>query len=254
MRRPLHIAVLSLAAVLSLSSAGSCGDSSGFPSEVEGLPIPNAHEMEAGRIFRGGEPRSQVDDLVKFGITDVLIFKTQNFVEVSKEIGSLKSLGVNDANIHHIPFRWKDLPNFQEPCEQVVEALLTLTSLPADPKRKLFYHCTHGEDRTGLLSGLYRLMDDGWDLQRTFHDEMCENGYEAGNPRKDKGTVGAIRSSLTPLFLKMAWLIETGKLSKDDLNTGVCRADPAENEEFRKTPYAHPEDFACKKSSKFPKN
>ncbi len=248
------VAALTLAAALALRAPAHCGASSGFPSEVEGFPIPNAHEIEEGRVFRGGEPRSQVKDVAKFGITDVLIFKTQNLVEVAREIHALKELGIDGGNIRHIPFRWKDLPNFQEPCEQTVEALRMLTELPADPKRKLFYHCTHGEDRTGLLSGLYRILDDGWDIQRAFHDEMCENGYEAGNPKKHKGSVAAIRESLTPLFLKMAWLAETGKLSKGDLNTGICRVDPAESEEFRKSPYARPKDFACKKSSKFPKN
>ena len=254
MSRTAPIAALTLAAALALRAPAHGGASSGFPSEVDGFPIPNAHEIEEGRIYRGGEPRSQVKDVVKFGITDVLIFKTQNLVEVSREIHALKELGIDEANIRHIPYRWKDLPDFQQPCEQTVEALRILTELPADPKRKLFYHCTHGEDRTGLLSGLYRILDDGWELRKSFHDEMCENGYEAGNPKKGGGSVAAIRQSLTPLFLKMAWLIETGKLSKGDLNAGACRADPAESKEFQQSAYAHPEDFLCKKSSKFPKN
>jgi multiple sugar transport system permease protein len=47
-----------------------------------------------------------------------------------------------------------------------------------------FFHCTVGEDRTGYLAGLYRLLTETTTAKAMFEQEMCERGYSSGNPQK----------------------------------------------------------------------
>lgn len=86
----------------------------------------------------------------------------------------------------------------------------------------MFYHCTVGEDRTGLLSGLWLLLNTKKSIQYVFKNQMCENGYEAGNPQKPAYVVNEIREDLTPLFMMMATKIKRGELSLSNLTTKIC--------------------------------
>jgi protein tyrosine/serine phosphatase len=46
-----------------------------------------------------------------------------------------------------------------------------------DPSNKpLFVHCKHGEDRTGLVIGLYRFQDQNWSAKDAY-DEMENLGF-----------------------------------------------------------------------------
>jgi hypothetical protein len=53
-------------------------------------------------------------------------------------------------------------------------ALLTL----ATPVDVWLVHCTHGQDRTGIVIGVYRVMHDGWTKQRAY-DEMRAHNFHA---------------------------------------------------------------------------
>ena len=181
---------------------------SAFHSSVDGITVPNAHFMnDEGTVLRGMEPRKKVKELVDYGVTDVLIFKNSTKGEVEEEIELIKEVGLTS---HHIPFKWKGFESEQAACEQVVEAINLIKKLEAKGK-VVYFHCTVGEDRTGLLAGVYRLMTQGWSAQKAFKDEMCANGYADGNPKKPGMVTGAIHKELTPLFFALAEKIESGK-------------------------------------------
>ena len=55
-----------------------------------------------------------------------------------------------------------------------------------------------------------------------FKQEMCAKGFAAGNPRKPRHVVEAIRNELRTLFLLMARRIENGDLSWEDLSYEAC--------------------------------
>lgn len=69
----------------------------------------------------------------------------------------------------HVP-----LSGFWAPKKEDVEAILKLID-QADPARPILVHCLHGQDRTGLIVGLWRLRCG---LQKwSSWGEMLANGF-----------------------------------------------------------------------------
>lgn len=204
-----------------------------FPSTVDGLTIPNAHELysESGRVIRGNAPNHRVQELIDLGVTDILMFKTPNDVPgtdsndlaLEREAVRAAAEGAGrEVQMHWIPFPWKDVRDPELACRQIIQGLRLIEEVAADSERSLFFHCTVGEDRTGLLAGLSRMLHQGWSTTRAFQEEMCANGYEAGDPNKPKAVSDVIRRDLTPVFLRMAGLIKAGELTAESLDESVC--------------------------------
>ena len=172
---------------------------------IDGVTIPNAFQVDReGHIFRGKEPKKLVSQLRGIGITDVLIFKNEVKTEVTTEIADLRALGIRP---HHIPFRWKNLESNQKACEQIVDAINLIYTTKAR-NGSIYFHCTAGEDRTGMLAGLYRMLEENLSANQVFQSEMCARGYSDGNPHKPGIVHGAIQKELTPLFIALAHKIE----------------------------------------------
>lgn len=205
-----------------------------FASSVDGVGIFNAHEV-APRVYRSMKPFRDDDftDLQGLGVDAVLIFKRPTAShEVDDEVAALAPLGVPAAQVVNVAFPWKDFTNFADPCRMTVRSLRQLRDWNASGKTALF-HCTVGEDRTGYLAGLYRLLGEQTTARAVFDQELCEHGYSAGNPQKPyAGVVAEIDADLTPLFLKMAFKISTGELGASSLDDSVCDADPADDPAF----------------------
>lgn len=185
---------------------------------VDGLTIANSHQVDReGNIFRGKEPRSLVSELAHVGISDVIIFKNEVKDEVRKESEALKKLGIR---AHHIPFRWKAYPSMIEACEQTVEALNIIYRVKR-ANGKVFFHCTAGEDRTGMLAGLYLMMEERMSKKEAFRD-MCSKGYSDGNSHKPAYVTGAIQKELTPLFNALSAKIESGEWRLGRISKKSC--------------------------------
>lgn len=193
-----------------------------FPSQVRGLTITNAKKL-SDSVYRGSAPSNKEHELKNLGITDVLIFKNQTKNEVDKEIQALQDLHYKKSEIHTIPFLWKDFSSQTEACEQVIQALQLLVEVEKTSNRKIYFHCSMGEDRTGLLAGLFRMLTQEWSLQKAFQQELCAGGYEAGDSNKPKHVVDAIRKDLTPIFLWLGQMIEKGLLTPANLSPQVCK-------------------------------
>jgi hypothetical protein len=214
---------------------GHGGLSSPFHSTVDGIDIPNTHLVgTSGKLYRAMAPRSdeEYDQLIAKGIGAVLVFKNQTGTgtDVADEITKLGTLGIPASRAKNIPFAWKDLPNYQDPCKQTVEGLKFIkTNLAAD--KKTFFHCTVGEDRTGLLAAMHRLLTEpNLDAGAAWDGEMCERGYGAGNPQKPAFVRGKLEDGLKPLYRKLAYLAKKGAL--DSLDTNVCANDPSSEADF----------------------
>lgn len=223
-----------------------------FPSTVPELNVANSHYVagDVGTVYRGSSPLGHEQELADFNVTDILIFKNQTNMEVDKEVQNLKAAGYSSEQIHHIPFRWKDVGEFKSNCEQIVDALKIVSSVLQDKEKKLFFHCTVGEDRTGLLSGLVQQISSGTSV-REAHEEMCMNGYEAGNPTKPTSVNSIIQSQLTPLYLKMSYLIETGQIDLDHLDRSVCANDPGNSDDYANNPLYNHKKYRCKPSDRY---
>lgn len=216
-----------------------------FLSSINELTTPNSHFVDTeARVIRSSTPKKiGIKELKDFDVEQIIIFKKQTRKEVDKEIKELKAIGYKSSQIHHIPFRWKGFESRQVACEQTIQALKIIQAQRAKANGKVFFHCTVGEDRTGHLAGIFRMLDQGYTRDQAFTEEMCENGYGRGNPKKPWKVYGSIRKELTPLFQYMASLVEDGLIDLNNLDESVC-AD--QREVLEATP-------KCQHSSKYPR-
>ena len=194
-----------------------------FDSTVEGLTIENTHLLDGQLILRGSQPLKKTAELKDWGIQSVLIFKNPTKLEpekneVLKEQQALDALGIAH---HQIDFRWKNLASPELACRQVIKALDYLASNKA-AGIVTYFHCTVGEDRTGLLAGMWRMLNDGFSELRAWREEMCAHGYADSNRAKPSAVATAIHQELTPLFRALAAKVRAGELNLQNLNPEVC--------------------------------
>lgn len=131
---------------------------------IENTGIPNLAEVE-GNILRGGQPNAAGWDFLKnSGITRVVKLNLDGDSPDQPAAGTeLVKCPIDLAE--QIIFR----PDY-ETMMQAVNAIQPAT----------FVHCTHGQDRTGLVIGCYRVLKQGWTkdaawaemLQHGFHPEL----------------------------------------------------------------------------------
>lgn len=226
-----------------------------FYSTVNGLSIPNTHLVsplqQSTQIYRSSAPYYDYEfqEIKNFGITDVLIFKNQSLSEVDDEILQLKSLGYQSSQIKQIPFLWKDFSDFKTACVQTVEALSVFQDLVRQKNRKLLFHCTVGEDRTGYLAAIYQYLVGVGDHNELFREQMCQNGYGAGNPKKPQFVIDAIREQLTLYYFAMVHLLYKNNQSLSHLDSSICQQNPLKTSEFFHFIGNHVEKTHCKASS-----
>jgi protein-tyrosine phosphatase len=216
---------------------------SSMPATYLETGIPNSH-LVTKNVIRAMAPRNtdDIETLINLGVTDFLIFKIDTNGEVGKEINLLEEKGVSRQSISHLDFPWKDITDFRPVCEMTIEALKIIENAENN-NRKIFFHCTVGEDRTGYLAGLYKIYHENKNVDEVFVGELCDKGYEAGNPKKGINIVLKIRESLTPAFLTMVDLIHFAKENKKELSKGFCT-----KKEFKSISASVREKFICKKS------
>ncbi|MES2769184.1 MAG: tyrosine-protein phosphatase [Bdellovibrionota bacterium] len=224
-----------------------------FPSEVENLNIPNSHIIEdkSGTLIRGMRPRTYQDisELLNIGITDVIVFKDSKLEDktTEQEITMLEKAGMKRKNITVIPFRWKEAESFETACLQTMEALTLMREVAQSNDRNLFFHCTVGEDRTGYLSAMYRILYQGIDPVDAWKNEMCENGYAEGNPQKPAEVVAEVHKNVSVIYQKMLHKVRFGYISGKNLDKTECSFDPERSSKFKLS-----KKFSkCKESSKY---
>lgn len=97
-----------------------------FPSEVKGVNIPNAHQVDT-HIIRAMMPRTQKDahQVSRLGIQHVLVFKNSSPQDTSlaQERELFRKEGFSEKQIRVIPFCWKDTQSFRIACLQSLQGL-----------------------------------------------------------------------------------------------------------------------------------
>jgi protein tyrosine phosphatase (PTP) superfamily phosphohydrolase (DUF442 family) len=211
---------------------------------LRGVTIANAHQVDAeGYVFRSMAPKLESDyaELRRLGIASVLIFKNDRDGTVQQEMDRLNAAGIL---AEHIPMEWMDYRDFQEPCELTIAALKFLLAARSEG-RKVLAHCTVGEDRTGYLAALYRLLTENQDAKTLFLEEMCERGYEQGDAAKPfTPFVPKMRLALTALYARMAEWIRRGEISATNLDARVCQTDVG-------ITFLDPAELMCATSTRF---
>jgi protein tyrosine/serine phosphatase len=129
--------------------------------------IPNLQTTN-GKILRGGRPDlpQGIQYLDSSGVS--LIINLDNEDEfVTAEL--------NEVANHSAMTEFESPMSFLDaPTDQEIDTLLA--KLRSNVRGKIFIHCKHGEDRTGLVIGLYRVEVEGW-APRDAYREMLDLGF-----------------------------------------------------------------------------
>jgi tyrosine-protein phosphatase SIW14 len=128
--------------------------------------IPNFHQVENG-LYRSGR------------ITE------QGLQRIQRDLGIRTIVNIDDSMPHardekkwaeQAGIRYESIPlsPFLPPADRRVDEILELINDPT--LQPLLIHCLHGEDRTGLIIGLYRVFTEKWTPQAAYQ-EMLDLGF-----------------------------------------------------------------------------
>lgn len=123
------------------------------------LPVTN-------EIYRGARPNDEgVTALAQNRFHTILNLENDSSA-IAHEASLVSDLGMAQVSI--------PLSAFFTPADQDIDhALEVMNNAGPFP---LFLHCLHGEDRTGLVVGLYRVIYQGWTPEDAYR-EMLDKGF-----------------------------------------------------------------------------
>ena len=143
--------------------------------------IARFSEVDPGRFYRGGQPETTADyeRLKALGIETIVNLRYTDDIEAVKaEKQIIEGLGMTQV---YVPMITAWMPKFPfirsltpAPKLEVVVAAIRAVADPAN--HKLFLHCQFGKDRTGLVSGYYRVLFQGWSKDAAYQ-EMRTIGF-----------------------------------------------------------------------------
>jgi protein tyrosine/serine phosphatase len=127
-------------------------------------------------IYRGGHPDpGGIKYLKSIGIKTVVDLEIDDLVEATpkdilqEEFDAVKA----GLKMERYPTSAYSVAVSDEFDARIDKILATLKD---DTKKPIYVHCKHGQDRTGLVIGLERVLIEGWTPQ-TAHDEMVRIGF-----------------------------------------------------------------------------
>lgn len=127
--------------------------------------IPNFSLVDQ-QIYRGGRPDAAgLRELGQMQIKVDLDIENAPAIVAKERSAAQKDGLVFKAD----SFEWMTPPTDAQ-VDRILKALQDPANLP------IFLHCHHGEDRTGLLIGLYRVRVQGWPPEKAYQ-EMLDRGF-----------------------------------------------------------------------------
>lgn len=155
---------LAIAAALSLCSptwASERADDDPKPTQKESEPVKVTIEnfgKVTEQLYRGAQPREdEYSELARLGVKTVIDLRGDP-KDYSKESASR-------AGLHYINFPMSDR---KYPSADMADKFLALisdaTNLP------VFVHCAGGRHRTGVVTAVYRMTVEGWDIDRAYRE------------------------------------------------------------------------------------
>jgi protein tyrosine/serine phosphatase len=128
------------------------------PISIKGAP--NLHKVSDG-LYRGAQPTAEgIKELKKMGVKTIVCLRADH--------SDKKLLDDTGLAYEEIPCRAWNAKN-----ENVVKFLKIATDKTRQP---VFFHCSHGADRTGVMCAIYRVLVQGWSKEDAIK-EMKGGGY-----------------------------------------------------------------------------
>jgi protein tyrosine/serine phosphatase len=164
----LHQCAVTVLVVLSLAASPAAQPNAS-------TTFANIHIDNFGKIndnyYRGAQPNDRdYADLAALGVRTVIDLTRDGR---SDEPGLVERAGMK---FYRIPMTTSD-----RPAEAAVSQFLTLVSDPAN--QPVYVHCQGGRHRTGVMTAVYRMTEDGWTANRAYA-EMKQFNFEGfpGHP------------------------------------------------------------------------
>jgi protein tyrosine/serine phosphatase len=127
--------------------------------------LPNYHTVEEN-LYRGGRPSDAgLKWLADQGVKTILDLENENKA-IAHERTVATGLGMR--------FLSEPMSGFWTPEKATVDA--AVADLDDASLYPLYVHCEHGEDRTGLIVGLFRVFDQKW-APAAAYQEMRQLGF-----------------------------------------------------------------------------
>lgn len=127
--------------------------------------LPHYFVVDTG-LHRGGQPTEKGFEILQSkGVKTVINLRDEQPMRIA-EADIIKRLGMVYVSIDMDPF----LPPGDEKIEKFLKVVGESSAGPT------FVHCLHGQDRTGMMVGIYRMVIHGFDYERAF-EEMCTHGF-----------------------------------------------------------------------------
>jgi len=154
----LLVALLFMAQV---SWAGESGRPENWAVPIELQGVDNLHKVNEN-LYRSGQPTGAgMKNLKeKIGIKTVI-----NLRVIHSDSDEVRGTGLLNEELSVKPWRLED--------EDVVRVLRLIRNKENGP---FLIHCHYGADRTGLMSAMYRIVEQGWTKDEAI-EEMVEGGY-----------------------------------------------------------------------------
>ena len=151
------------AAPQSFSEILSSRYSSLGPLAIPGIQVENFGVVD-GRIYRGGQPdATDYRALQRFGIKTIIDLRA-DFEKRAR------------SNAEAAGLKYINIPMVGQQTPTDAEATAFLKAL-ADPGNDVVYvHCAGGRHRTGSMIAVYRMVQDGWTVDRAY-DEMLKYDF-----------------------------------------------------------------------------
>ncbi len=169
-----NLLFMTVATLLAIAPAVRADQAESSTSQAP-IPIKKFSEVSPG-IYRGARPGAEG---LK-ALHDVLEIKTDIDLDNDAKANAAEA---SAAKTLSIDFFNESLSGFWEPKDQKVDQIIALM---ADKSNyPLFVHCLHGEDRTGMIVGVYRVMVEGVKpadaikeaLEHGFHEDLLPLNY-----------------------------------------------------------------------------
>lgn len=122
-------------------------------------------------LFRG--PKINLHGLIGINITSIL-----NLESGSQVIGDDSPLEeAMDAEKFNITFYSHPLGGFFPPSLKELRLAvraISRTMVRSRPEDRMYVHCRHGKDRTGMVIAAYRILCEGWSPERAAKEAISE--------------------------------------------------------------------------------
>jgi protein tyrosine/serine phosphatase len=156
------IATFALAVSLGLTAAAPAGAKTPPPAAAQAIALPAIGIDNFGQVnahyYRGAQPQGQdFAALARLGVKMVIDLASEG------DMNERANAEREGMQFMRIPMTTSDRPS-----QEVIEKFLGLVNDPAN--QPVYVHCMGGRHRTGAMTAVYRMTQDGWNADRAFSE------------------------------------------------------------------------------------